>query len=89
MADFDEPPLAEPMGQQGQRFGRGELGADAGSRPRAERQILKAMPPALFGEAIDVEGVRIGPQLAVAMEDPGPNREDVAWLDIRIPPSRS
>ena len=78
MADVHEPPLAQPMGQQGQRFGGCEMRADAGSGAGAEGQVLETMAAALFGETLDVERVRIGPQLLVTVEDPRPDRDDVA-----------
>ncbi len=84
MAGIDEPPFTQPVGQQRQRLGRGERGADAGPRARTERQILETVAVALAGEAFHVEGVGIVPQLAMAMQQPGPDRDDVAGLDRMI-----
>ena len=47
MPGIDEPPVVEPMGEDGQRLGGRELRADADPRPGAERQILEAVAAAL------------------------------------------
>ena len=78
MAGIAEPPFGKPVDEQGERLGRGELGANAGPGPGAERQVLKAMTAALPGEPFDVEGIGINPELAVPVEDPRPDRDDVA-----------
>src|SRR4030095_4093958 len=59
-----------------------ELGADAGSRASPERQILETVAFALFGEAIDVEGVGIVPIFTMPMQQPGPYGDDVARPDF-------
>src|SRR4030095_13629170 len=82
MTGVDETPGAEPMRQQGQRLGGRELGADAGSRASPERQILETVAFALFGEAIDVEGVGIVPIFTMPMQQPGPYGDDVARPDF-------
>ena len=78
MAGVGEPALAQPVGQYRQRLSGRELGPDAGPRPCPERQILEAMAATLAGEAFDLERVGIVPQLAVPVQDPGPDGDDVA-----------
>ena len=75
------------MGKDGERFGRGEAGADADSGTASERQILKTMPFGLClgGETSRIEPVRIVPQFAMAMEQPGPDRNDVARAHLMLP----
>jgi hypothetical protein len=68
------------MGEHRQGLRRREAGADAGPRAGAERDILEpvTLRLALGPEAVGVEAVRILPQPLVAVEELGPQRDDVA-----------
>src|SRR3546814_9828008 len=71
------------MGENGERLGAGEAGADADAGTAAEGDVLEAMEADLaFGQkAVGVEGIGIVPQLLVAVDDPRPYGDDVAGRD--------
>src|SRR3546814_10641543 len=77
-----EAPAGEPMGENGERLGAGEAGADADAGTAAEGDVLEAMEADLaFGQkAVGVEGIGIVPQLLVEVDDPRPYGEEVAAI---------
>src|SRR5204863_7032802 len=84
MTGFRKPPLRQPVSQQGKGFRGCELGTDADAGTGPERQVLEPMSISLRGETVDPEFVRILPQAPVPVEDPGPDRHDIVWLDGRV-----
>ena len=73
------------MSQDGKRLGCGEAGADAQARAAAKRQILETMALlAAAGEPVGNEGVGIVPQDLVTVDQPGPDRDDVAGFDLEL-----
>ena len=83
----------ERPGEQGgqHRLDHREVLADAGARAAAERQVLEAMALALCApKSLLIERIRIFPQRLVAMDEPGPDRDDVPRSDVLTPePVRS
>jgi hypothetical protein len=72
------------MSQDPQRLHRSEARAYAHSGAASEGQILKAVAVALLGlsKSLMVESVRILPQRWAAMNEPGPDRYDIARRDL-------
>ena len=84
MSNLAEAPLPKPLSEDGQRFRGGKLRTDAGPRPPAERQVLETMPPALVGEALDLERVGLIPIFAVTMDHPWPDGNDVPRFHLML-----
>src|SRR3546814_14058380 len=70
-----EAPAGEPMGENGERLGAGEAGADAAAGTPAEGDVLEAVEADLtFGQqAVGVESTGLVPQRLVAAPDTRPN----------------
>ena len=75
--------MPDDGGQTEGRFEHGEVIADAGPRPTAERQVLPAIPAlgVFRAESVGVEHQRVVPQGGIAMHGVDPDRHHGAGFD--------